>query len=255
MVARLLGLPGTDLDRLLGWAMTGGELLAGTADLARMTQLTTETARLHAYLDHHLDAALAAPPANLLGDLAQAVRDGQLDRDHARGILVVLVGAGGESTASLIGSATRLVASDPALQGTLRADPAALPTFVEEVVRLESPFKGHYRVVRHPTTLGGQVLPAGHRLLLLWAAANRDAATFAEPDTIDLTRRVPRQHLGFGRGIHFCVGAPLARLEARVVLEELLARTSDVALDAARPPVHIPSIFVRRLAHLHLRLR
>ena len=87
-----------------------------------------------------------------------------------------------------------------------------------------------------------------------WAAANRDPEQWPDPDQLRLDRPGAARHLGFGYGIHFCIGAPLARLEARVALEELLARTRRIALDSARPPVHVPSLFVRRLRHLHLAL-
>jgi cytochrome P450 len=258
-MARVLGLPPEDFAQLLGWGMSGGEILAGTHGLERMAQLSADTAALNAYLHEQLARALddpqRAPDTDVLGALAHAVRSGALDPEHARGVLVVLVGAASESTAGLLGSAVRLLATRPDLQRELRAQPGLIPAFVEEVMRLEPPFKGHYRVVRRATRLGGVDLPAGGRLMLMWAAANRDPREFERPDELDLRRPAARHHLGFGRGIHFCVGAPLARLEARVVLEELLARTRSVALDPARPPVHARSIFVRRLAHLELQLQ
>lgn len=91
-------------------------------------------------------------------------------------------------------------------------------------------------------------------MYLLWASANRDPAQFEDPDCLHLDRESPRDHLGFGRGIHHCVGAPLARLEARVAIEALLARTRALTLDPTRPPAYRPSIFVRRHAHLHVRV-
>jgi cytochrome P450 len=148
----------------------------------------------------------------------------------------------------------RLLAERPELQAQLRREPGRLAAFIEEAVRLESPFRGHYRAVVRPARLGGVALEPGDRLLLLWASANRDEARFERPDELDLARRHPRDHLGFGRGIHFCVGASLARLEARVILEELLARTRRFTLHSALPPAHVPSLFVRRLAHLDLRV-
>jgi cytochrome P450 len=163
-----------------------------------------------------------------------------------------MFGAGGESTAGLLGSAVRLLAEAPALADELRANPRLLPRFVEETVRLESPFKFHYRAVRRACELGGAQLQPGDRLMLLWAAANRDPAVFEDPDALRLDRPHPKQHLGFGRGAHFCIGAPLARLEARVLLEELLSRTQHLALRAGSPPVHARSLFVRRLESLPL---
>jgi len=258
LISRLLGFPERDLPRILDWAIQGGAMLAGTIGREALEALAQGAGQLMAYLAAHLAAAKggaalrAASP--LLDALLGAVERGEVSESQAIGIGVVLVGAGGESTASLVGSAVRVLAGRPHLQRALRRAPELIPSFVEEVVRLESPFRGHYRVVRRPSALGGVALAAGDRLLLLWASANRDAARFERPDEIDLARRHPRDHLGFGRGIHFCVGAPLARLEARVVLEELLARTRAIELDPARPAVHVPSLFVRRLAELHLRV-
>ena len=258
VISRLLGFPGADLPRVMAWAMQGGAMLAGTIGREALLELTRETGRLTSYLVQHFeaakgDAALRAA-APVLDVLLAGVEQGALTRGQAIGIGVVLVGAAGESTASLVGSAVRLVAERPELQVRLRREPGRLLHFIEEAVRLESPFRGHYRAVRRRAQLGGVALEPGDGLLLLWASANRDETRFEQPDEIDLGRRHPRDHLGFGRGIHFCVGAALARLEARVILEELLARTHAVALDPARPPVHVPSLFVRRHAQLHLRV-
>jgi cytochrome P450 len=156
------------------------------------------------------------------------------------------VGAGAESTSALTGNAVRILAEAPELQNDLRSHPERIADFVEEVLRLESSFRGHYRHVNRDTKLGDVDLPAGSRLLLLWAAANRDPERFPSPDVVDLDRPNKREHLAFGRGIHFCVGARLARLEARVALEELLADTSSFAIDPERPARFVSSIFVRR---------
>jgi cytochrome P450 len=258
MISRLLGFPEADLSEVMAWAMQGGAILAGTIGRGELRALMQESGRLVAYLSAHFTVARSrtalrsAAPA--LDALLAAVEQGALSEGQAIGIGVVLVGAAGESTASLVGSAVRLLAERPELQAQLRREPGRLAAFIEEAVRLESPFRGHYRAVVRPARLGGVALEPGDRLLLLWASANRDEARFERPDELDLARRHPRDHLGFGRGIHFCVGASLARLEARVILEELLARTRRFTLDSALPPAHVPSLFVRRLAHLDLRV-
>jgi len=258
MISRLLGFPEKDLPDVMGWAMQGGAILAGTIGRSELGALMQATGRLAAYLSEHFaaartDAALRSE-APALDALLAAVEQGVLSEGQAIGIGVVLVGAGGESTASLVGSAVRLLAERPELQARLRREPGWIAAFIEEAVRLESPFRGHYRAVVRPARLGGIALAPGDRLFLLWASANRDEARFERPDELDLGRRHPRDHLGFGRGIHFCVGASLARLEARVILGELLARTRSFALAPALPPGHVPSLFVRRLAHLDLRI-
>ncbi len=106
-----------------------------------------------------------------------------------------------------------------------------MPAFVEEVLRFESPFRFHPRTARGPVELGGVEIPDRAMVALLWGAANRDPSVFERPDELVIGRSNARQHVGFGRGIHYCVGAPLARLESRIVLTMLLERTRRFALD------------------------
>ena len=256
VIGNLLGLPDGDAERHRDWAMVGGEMLAGDVDLPRMLKLAEQNAGMAEYLAHHLKNAGAETPipeeASLLYMLAKAVEAGELSRSEATGISLVMFGAGGESTSALIGSAVRLLAADASLSAHLRDNPKAIPRFVEEAVRLEPPFKFHYRVVRKACQLGGFDLEPGDRLMLMWSAANRDPAIFDAPNEMQLDRKHPKHHVSFGRGGHFCVGAQLARLEARLVIEELLGRTSQLSLDPERPPVHSRSIFTRRLEELPL---
>ncbi|MHA7838588.1 MAG: cytochrome P450 [bacterium] len=261
-VAHLLGLPERDVQRFRAWAMMGGDMLAGDASTDRLVHLVRETSRMAEYLDSHLETALpdprSEPDAPLLHALARGVRSGTIERSEAVGIAILMFGAGGESTTGLIGSAVRLLASDVTLQDALRDTPSRIPRFVEEVVRLEPPFKFHYRTVRRTCQLGGFDLGPGDRLMLCWAAANRDPEVFDRPDDVDLDRRHPKQHMGFGRGTHFCIGAPLARLEARVMIEELLARTHRIELllgsTSGGGVEYAKSLFVRRLERLDLRV-
>ena len=184
---------------------------------------------------------------------AQAVTDGELTDEEAVSILALLVSAGGESTTSLTGTGVRILADRPDLQDRLRREPELIPAFVEEACRIDPPFRGHYRSVPVDTELGGVMLPAGSTLVLAWTAANRDRDAFPNPDDIDLERPNPRQHVGFGWGIHLCVGAPLARVEAKVAFEQLLARTKSFTIDPASPPLHHHlSLMIRRLVALPL---
>ncbi|MEV6561333.1 cytochrome P450 [Nocardia sp. NPDC051756] len=251
VVAGLIGLPGGDVAQLMNWGYTSTELLAGVVTTERLGAVVTASVELAGYLYEKFAIACAAPQDDLLGDLARACGAGDLSREVAVLILVQLVGAGGESTAGLLGNAARLLATDQPMQRRVRAEPHLLEPFLEETLRLESPFRAHHRHVVGDTELGGVELPAGSHLLLLWGAANRDPAVFAEPDEIRLNRRVPRGHLAFGKGIHFCVGAALARLEVRIAIAALLERTAEFHLvpDAAH---WVPSIFVRRHQRLTL---
>ena len=255
-VAAVLGLPDGDVSRHRRWAMMGGDMLAGDVDQLQIAGLAGEMLRMVKYLGAHLDEALSATrsdaAAPLLHALARGVEAGQIQVQDAIGIAVVMFGAGGESTAALIGSAVRRLAADPASADALRRDRDLIPRFVEEVARLEPPFKFHYRAVRRECELGGVELAPGDRLMLVWASANRDTSHFEDPDSLRLDRKHPKHHMSFGRGAHFCIGAPLARLEARVVCEELLDRTASLTLLDDDPPVYARSIFVRRLERLPL---
>jgi len=256
VVARVLGLPPADVPRFRRWAMMGGDILAGDIDRAGLVSLAVETRAMTEYLGTHLDAARERPrgdaDAPLLHALAGAVDEARIGRDEAVGIASIMFGAGGESTAALIGSLVRGLAERPAVAEQLRRGPQRIPRFVEEVARLEPPFKFHYRAVRHACRLGGFELDRGDRLMLLWASANRDATRIEHPDEMRLDRVHPKNHLSFGRGGHFCIGAPTARLEARVVCEEFLSRAGHLALSEASPPVYARSIFVRRLERLEV---
>lgn len=253
-VAHLLGLPEADVLRHRKWAMMGGDLLAGVVDTETLGALASETRQMSAYLQAHLAEArpepAADPAAPLLVAFAGAVARGEISAGSAVGISIVLFGAAGESTAALFGSAMRRLASDPPLAQQLRDTPSLLPRFIEEVVRLEPPFNFHYRAVRRACELGGVELALGDRLMLVWASANRDPAQFEAPDELRLDRRHPNHHMGFGRGGHFCIGSPLARLEARVLLQETLAGTREIRIPASQPPEYTQSIFVRRLERL-----
>ena len=242
-MALAIGFPPEDHPLLLPWAFDGTDLLAGTRTLEEMGPLFAAADAGRGYVSARLDGALAAPGDDVIGAIARAV---------TTGTLIVLLGAAGESTASLLGNAVRILAEDAVLQTRLRGDRSLVPAFVEEAVRLESPFRGHYRQARRDTEVAGATIPAGATVYLLWAAANRDPKEFDRPDEVMLDRHAPRHHLGFGRGIHSCVGAPLARLEANVALGMLLDRTSHFRLDPDRPPAWAHSVFVRRHERLHL---
>lgn len=257
VVAALLGLPQEDVDHFRRWAMMGGDMLAGEVTLDTMMFLAGETGRMSDYLGAHLDAATAqadddaATNVPMMQVLAAAVQSGTINRQQALGIAVVLFGAGGESTAALMASCLRVLAERDDLAARLRNDPALIAPFVEEVVRLETPFKFHYRAVQRDCALGGYSLRQGDTLMLMWAAANRDPGAIPDADQLLLDRKHPRQHLGFGHGVHFCIGAALARLEARAMLAYLLTRCRSVTLAPDRP-AYANSIFVRRLERLEL---
>jgi cytochrome P450 len=243
VISGILGLPDEDADRLVRWSDMAVELLGGLADDDRLAVIYQALAEFMVYVvDRIADA-----PRGLMVTIRDAVEAGQLGRDEAMSMVLQLVAAGTESTTSLLGSAVRILAADADLQSRLRGDPALIDDLIEETLRLESPFRGHFRVATRDTTLAGTPIPAGGRLMLLWGAANRDPDQFDEPELLDLSRPSIKGHLGFGRGIHFCLGAHLARLEAQRAIGCLLDRTDDVELAPEHADRYHPSLLIRRL--------
>ena len=234
---RVIGFPARDVSQIQRWVFAGSRFMGGRLRLDEMAAVGAEAAGLMPWVDAQLDDAISSPPtADALGAAASGVRDGVLTRPQAAFALMVLLGAGGETTTSLIGNAVRVLAERPELQERLRAHADEVAAFVEEVLRFESPFRFHPRTTLRPVELGGVEIPEHAMVALCWGAANRDESVFDRADAFEIDRPNLHLHLGFGRGIHHCVGAPLARLEARVALTTLLERTRSFALDPQRPP-------------------
>jgi cytochrome P450 len=254
VISSLIGFHDSNLDQLLKAAFDSTAMLGATLSLDELMELISRIGEIQAWLADQLSTAMTHPGEDLLGAVARGVQGGVFTDFEALTILHTLLSAGGESTTSLLGNAVRLLAEHPDLQEQLRRDPGKIPTFVEEALRLEPPFRYHMRIVPRDTTLGAVDIPAGSTVLLLWGAANRDASVFERPDEIDLQRQVPRRHVAFGGGIHHCVGAPLARIEARIVLTVLLERTRSITLEFERPPRWANSLMVRRHEQLPVRL-
>jgi cytochrome P450 family 144 len=252
LVARLIGLPDDDVPQLVQWGYGSTELLSGVFDLEHIGTAVETSTQLAGYLYTKFAEAQAHPGDDLLGDLARAVADGAIATEVAVLMLIQLVGAGGESTAGLMGNAARLLATQPDVQEQVRNDPQLVPALLEETLRLESPFRNHHRHIRTDTTLAGVPLPKDGHLLLLWGSANRDPAAFDDPDQLQLDRPNLRNHLAFGKGLHFCVGAALARTEARIGITTLLEATNWFELADAE---WVPSLMVRRHRRLELRYR
>ncbi|HYR16614.1 MAG TPA: cytochrome P450 [Mycobacterium sp.] len=250
VVARLIGVPAADVDQLVRWAYASTELLDGLVDQEQLAASGVAAMELGNYIHDYLVRAAADPKDDLLGALATACNASGFDQITAQIMMVILFGAGGESTGSLLGNSMWILATRPDLQQQVRDTPDLLMPFIEEALRFEPPFRGHYRHVVADTTLGGMDLPAGSRLLLLWGAANRDPAQFDAPHDFRLDRPGGKGHITFGKGAHFCVGAALARLEAQIVLRAVLDRTSRIEAVDVGP--WLPSILVRRREYLEL---
>jgi cytochrome P450 family 144 len=250
VVARLLGLPADDVDKLIRLGYAATTLLDGIVTPDQLQAAGMAAIELSRYVLKYFEKASANAEHSLIGDVAARCASGELEQTPALSIMLTLFGAAGESTASLLGSAAWILTDRPEIQRQVRENPRLLGAFIEEALRFEAPFRGHFRHVLRDTTLAGVELPADSHLLLMWGAANRDPAHVETPNDFRLDRISGKDHVTFGKGVHFCVGAALARLEARIVLGMLLERTSWI--EAADVGDWLPSILVRRREHLQL---
>lgn len=250
----VIGLPVADRATLTRWAIATNVLIDGVITPDQLTTATAAVGELTAYLSAALRNAHARSEASgptALVEVARRVAEGSLDHETAVMILFQLVAAGAESTTSLLNSAVWLLDRHPDVVERLRSDPGLIPVFVEEALRLETPFRGHFRHVVADTTLGDTALPAGSHVFLMWGAANRDPAHFDDPGAIDLDPAARRSHLAFGKGLHLCVGATLARLQARLAVEHLLRSTTAFRVDLTQTAWE-PGVLVRRFTTLPL---
>jgi cytochrome P450 len=232
VIARLLGVD--DDDRFARW---GREMVAGimpaflVADEARRRSEEV-TMQVAALLADALDARHRAPSDDLLGQLGRAeAADDRLSPDELIVMCVTLLVAGFVTTVNLIGNGIALLAEHPDVVDALRDDSGAIGTAVEEMLRLDGGTVSLMRFATADVELGGVQIERGDPVTVLVASANRDPGVFDAPDRFDPRRANASQHLNFGGGIHLCLGAPLARLEARVAFEELLARYDRIEVD------------------------
>jgi cytochrome P450 len=260
IIADLLGVPEEDRAAFRA-EMTGNRLEARLKDRQSADDVKDPLQYLHHRFYGYVEDRRRDPRDDVLTGLAMArFPDGSLPEVHEIvRIAANLFAAGQETTVRMLSSALRIVAERADIQDRLRADPAQIPSFLEEALRFETPLKGPFRLSRVPTTVGGVDLPAGTTAALLVGAANRDPRRFEEPDEFRFDRPNVRQHLAFGHGIHTCAGAPLARAEGRIALEHLLARMHDIRISEAEhgPPDDrryewLPTWLIRGLTRLHL---
>jgi cytochrome P450 len=229
VIGQMLGVPRVDNPRLKVWSdelslLIGGAL--GARDkLGRAERSMREMAE---YFRAHLAARRTQRHDDLLGDLLAAEERGDaLTSDELVATAILLLGAGHETTTNLIGNGVYALCRHPDAFARLRAEPGLVERAVEELLRFDGPVAAVSRIAVEPIEIEGTRIAPGQVVYCLLNAANRDARQFAEPDRLDL-ERADNRHLAFGFGIHFCIGAPLARLEMRLLLETMLRRTREL---------------------------
>lgn len=254
-IAELLGIDDEDRGSFRKWSTDAVDALTG-GDIDRYHHAKQ-------VLEDHVEAGVErrtadlaaghAPPDDVLGLLTAALNDGIIDRREMRHLGYQLLVAGHETTTSLLGTMLYRLIQRPELMAQLRARPTLLPAAIEEALRFDSPVQGLFRTNAHEAVLHGTSIPAGSKMQLLFASANRDPSRFECPDEfrIDRDRNEIGRHLAFGWGIHHCIGAPLARLETRVAFEHVLARMDDIAL--AGDPQRNDSFVLHGLVRLPIR--
>jgi cytochrome P450 family 150 subfamily A5 len=227
-VADLLGVPVEDHQMLLDLLASAPGPVLGNLELQTNHQHGLE--KLYDYFIEKIVARREHPEDDILTGMAIATfPDGSLPEplEVAR-IAANLFSAGQETTVQLLGISVARIADNPEVQDLLRSEPSLIPKFLEETLRIEAPIKGSFRITKTATNLGGLDLPPGTNVMLLHGAAGRDPRVFDNPQDFDVTRANARQHLAFGRGIHTCPGAPLARAEAVFSIQRFLERTSSI---------------------------
>jgi|CXWL01.1.fsa_nt_gi cytochrome P450 len=251
IIAELLGVEPERRDDFKRWsnAIVG----SSTGPGADGTPFAQDIEEFRAYFEAAVALRQQSPHDDLIGALVLAdEQEGRLSTGEIVAFAMLLLIAGNETTTNLLGNAMKALAEHPDQLAYVREDPARIPNMVEEALRWDSPVQFLFRQTTQDVEVGGVAIPAGVAVVPMYASGNRDDAKYPDAASFDVTRNT-QGHLAFGLGPHFCLGAPLARLEARVAFEELLSRTQDIELlpGAAR----LDSLFLRGMVSLPMTFR
>jgi cytochrome P450 len=234
VIADLLGVPGERRDDFLRWGAAAAATLDPGMSYRRYVVAERAIREMHAFLADHFDRLRRAPGDDLVSRLVELPAEDALTDRELHATVLLLLGAGFETTVNLLGNAVVLLDAHRDQWKALAAEPEGWPAAVEEVLRFDSPVQITGRTALTTTEVAGRTIPSGGRITLLLGAANRDPEVFADPNRFDVTRPNAREHLAFSAGIHYCVGAGLARLEGAVALRTLTERFPDLRV-SGRP--------------------
>jgi cytochrome P450 len=247
VVCELIGLPLEDAEQVRAWTKNLTPLTSFESTPEQQREAARSSVAYENYLADQVEQRRRDGRDDLLTDIVTAEVEGAqpLTTDEIVSLLITLVFGGHETTASLIGNALLLLLQRPELWQAAQGDPELVDAAVEETLRCDSPVQGTFRVAVADTDVAGVTIPAGARVVALIGSANRDGAVFAEPDEFDLGRPDADRHLSFGRGIHFCIGAILARQEARTALATLARRIPELRLAPGFRAPYLPTLLRR----------
>ncbi|MCU1592101.1 MAG: cytochrome, partial [Frankiales bacterium] len=248
VIADLLGVPREDHVKLRDWSQAIVHMYEPGVDEATKAAAIEASTAFADYVRAVVEQRRASPGEDLISDLIAARDDGsKLSDDELVASVVLLLNAGHEASVNVFGNGFHALLEHPDQLQRLRDDPGLLPTAIEELMRFDSPLQLFERTATENVEIGGVTVAAGQKIAALLGSANRDPAVFPDPDTLDVGR-TDNPHISFGAGVHFCIGAPLARVELQASFGALLDRTSRLELGA--PPTRRPEFVLRGLREL-----
>jgi cytochrome P450 len=252
VICEMLGVPVRDHERFKQWGLDvarGLDAIMLPPDSEVGKRSVTGRRALAEYFHELIAERRAAPREDMLSALIAAEEAGdKLDEDELLATCILLLVAGHETTVNLIGNGTLALLRHPDQLRRLREEPALIGSAIEELLRYDGPVQRTARIPSADVTIGGRTIPKGEMVMPFLGAADRDPAQFPDPDRLDITR-TDNRHIAFGMGIHFCLGAPLARMEGQIAINTLLRRLPKLALAAQRPE-HRQSLTLRGLVSL-----
>ena len=250
VIAEMLGIPPEDREQFDEWSNTVSLIVDPLLNEEQVRQVQQAVEEVFAYFEDVAEERRRNPQDDLVSALVTAEVDGErLERDDLLVNLLLVLVAGNETTRNLIGNGSLALMRNPDQLRRLQEDPALLNSAIDELLRYDSPVQLDSRIAREPFELRGKRIAAGQRVICLLGAANRDPQVFPGGDRLDVGRTAAN-HLAFGRGIHYCLGSPLARLEGRVAFEALLPRLNSLRL--AEEPRYRNQVTLRGLESLWL---
>jgi len=234
VIAQMLGIEPQRYREFKRWSDDMLRATGGEVSPAERVRLRGSMNDLQHYFEQAIEERRRSPREDLISALVRAEEESRaLSAREVLAMCMLLLLGGNETTTNLLGSTVITLLSNPSAFAKVRADPSLVPQMIEEMLRYESPVQAIFRSATRDAEIAGSIIPAGARVLILYGSANRDERRFPNPDTFDVARN-PQDHLGFGFGIHYCIGAPLARLEAKVAIDAFIRHFPHIQMREQR---------------------